>query len=180
MKRLFLATLLMAAGAGSADAGETANVATGDKVRLTPAGSGHFQATVLEVEPDALVVRIGSGQPQRIPTSGLKRLEVARGRKGHVLQGALIGFVPGFAFGAYIGHVIGCDEQGPNCTDIGAAVGAGLILGGISAAAGGLVGLAVRGDRWQRVDLPAGRGPQVGAALAPVPKGVGARLTLSF
>jgi hypothetical protein len=164
-----------------AAAQDSPSVATGDKVRLTPSGAGRFQATVLEVQPDALVVRLGSGVPQRIPTSGLKRLEVARGRRGHVLQGALIGFVPGFAFGAYAGRALDCSDQGSDCTELDAAVATGLMLGGLSAAVGGLVGLAVRGDRWQKVELSASRpGPRIGAALAPVPRGMGARVTLSF
>jgi hypothetical protein len=173
--------LMLLAGAIPAAAQDAGPLAGGDKVRVTRTGAGRFQATVLEVQPGALLVRIGEGGPQRIELSGLQRLEVARGRRGHVLQGALIGFLPGFALGAYAGNALGCDDQGPDCTDVGAAVAAGLMLGGVTAVAGGLVGLAVRGDRWKKVDLPAGRtGPQVGAALAPVPRGVGARVTLSF
>lgn len=177
MKRLLLLLFVAAVPA----AAQTATVAAGDKVRVTAASaSGRFKATVLEVRPDALVVRIGEGAPQRIDLSGVQRLEVARGRRGHVLQGALIGFLPGFAFGAYAGNVLGCDDQGPDCTDVGAAVAGGLMVGGITAVAGGLVGLAVRSDRWEKVALAGGRGPKIGAAVAPLPKGVGARLTVSF
>jgi hypothetical protein len=178
IRAMALLLALTAAPARAEDGGTT--LATGDKVRLTPAGASRFKATVLEVQPDALIVRVGAGEPQRIALSGLKRLEVARGRKGHVLQGAFIGFLPGFVLGAYAGNVIGCDDQGPDCTDVGAAVATGLMLGGISAAAGGLVGLAVRGDRWEKVELASGAGTRVGAAVVPVPRGVGARITLSF
>jgi hypothetical protein len=175
----FLLSILLAAAAPVA-ARDTASVRAGDKVRLTPSGVGRFKATVLEVQEDALVVRVGEGAPQRIALSGLQRLEVARGRRGHVLQGALIGFLPGFAFGAYAGNALGCDDQGPDCTDVGAAIAGGLMCGGITAVAGGLVGLAVRGDRWEKMPLPARHGANIGAAVVPVPKGVGARLTLSF
>ena len=175
---LLMSTVAMSAPTAAED--RPAVVGNGNKVRVTPAGAGRFQATVLEVQPDALLVRVGDGETRRIALSGLERLEVARGRKGHVLQGALIGFIPGFAFGAYAGNALGCDDQGPDCTDVGTAVGLGLMLGGISAVAGGLVGLAVRGDRWAKVARPDGPGPRVGAALVPVPKGLAARLTLSF
>jgi hypothetical protein len=179
MKPFLVAVLLAAAVPVAAQ--EPAHVSTGDKVRLTPTGAGRFKATVLDVQPDALVVRLGEGAPRRIALSGLSRLEVARGRRGHVLQGALIGFLPGFVLGAYAGNALGCDDQGADCTDVGAAVAGGLMAGGVTALAGGLVGLAVRGDRWQKVELPAGRtAPKVAAALAPLPGGVGARITLSF
>ena len=176
---LLLSTVALAAPAGAQD---SRHPVSGDKVRLKHPGSGRFAATVLEVHPDALVVRTTpDGPPQRIALSGLRRLEVARGRRGHVLQGAAIGFLPGFVLGAYAGNALGCDDQGPYCTDVAAAAATGLMLGGITAVAGGLVGLAIRGDRWEKVELPAGRtGPQVGAALAPVPRGVAGRLTLSF
>ena len=179
MKPTFPLLVLLAAAVPAA-AGDVASVALGDKVRLTHPGAGRFQATVLDVQPGALVVRVGEGAPRRIELSGLQRLEVARGRRGHVLQGALIGFLPGFLFGAYAGNALGCDDQGPDCTDVGAAVAVGLMCGGITAVAGGLVGLAVRGDRWEKVALPGARAPRIGAAVVPVPKGVGAGVTLSF
>jgi hypothetical protein len=180
MKPPFLPTLLLAAALPAA-AETPATVGAGDKVRVTAAAaSGRFKATVLEVQPDALVVRVGDGAPQRIELSGLRRLEVARGRRGHVLQGALIGFLPGFVLGAYTGNALGCDDQGPDCTDVGAAAAVGLMFGGVTAVAGGLVGLAVRGDRWKRVELPATRGPKIGVALTPLRGGVAARASVSF
>lgn len=180
MKPRLLFPILMVAAVPAA-AQTRAPLSTGDTVRFTQAGAGRFRATVLEVQPGALVVRVGEGAPRQIVLSGLERLEVARGRRGHVLQGAAIGFLPGFAFGAYAGNVLGCDDQGPDCTNVGAAVATGLMAGGVTAVAGGLVGLAIRGDRWEKVALPAGRtGPQIGGAVVPVPRGVAGRLTLSF
>jgi hypothetical protein len=172
--------VLVLAAATAAAADEAAAVAAGDKVRLAPAGGRRFSAVVVEAEGDTLMVRTSpDGPPTRVPLAGLRRLEVARGRRGHVLQGTLIGFVPGFLFGAYVGNVLGCDDQGPHCSDPGAALAGGAMVGGITAVAGGLVGLAVRGDRWQDVAVARPRA-RVGVSVLPVPGGRGARIGLSF
>jgi hypothetical protein len=182
MKRFSLAMALLAAAPVVAQ--DTASLAAGEKVRLTAAraGTARFTAVVVEVEPDALVVRTARDAPaRRVPLADLARLEAARGRRGHLKEGALIGFVPGFAFGAYVGHVFGCDDQPSDCTALGDALALGAITGGITAAAGGLIGLAIRTDRWQRVPLgPPGRTARVAASVMPVRGGLAGGLALSF
>jgi hypothetical protein len=178
-----LAAILLAAAAAVPASQDQPNLTSGDTVRLrtADAGSRRLTAIVVEVQPDALLVRTAPDAPaRRIPLADLQRLEVARGRHGHVLQGAAIGFLPGFIFGAYAGNALGCDDQGPNCTDVGAALGVGALLGGITAVAGGLVGLAVRSDRWQELPLSSTRSTRLGAALTPVRGGLGARVVVSF
>jgi hypothetical protein len=178
--RIGLWAVLVLAGSTAAGADEAAGVAAGDKVRLTPADGRRFSAVVVETEPDALVVRTGpQAAPTRVPLAGLQRVQVARGRRGHVKEGALIGFVPGFLFGAVIGHVLGCDDQGPNCSGATrATLAAGTMVGGITAAAGGLVGLAVRTDRW--VDA-APSPPRVQGVILPLPGGgAAASVAVSF
>ena len=171
--------VLVLALAAAASAEDGPPVAAGDKVRLTPSDGRRFSAVVVETEPDALVVRTGpDAAPTRVPLAGLQRLQVARGRRGHFKQGALVGFVPGFAFGAYVGNLFGCDDQGPDCTSGGDALRLGAITGALTGLAGGLVGLAIRSDRW--VDVTGRPAPRVGAALVPVRGGAAARLAVSF
>ncbi|HET8648198.1 MAG TPA: hypothetical protein VFO85_22065 [Vicinamibacteria bacterium] len=176
-----LATLLPGAARAQEGAG---GVSGGDKVRLTWAGQdgSRLVATVLETGPGALVVRPrGGGPPLQVELDRLQRLEVARGRRGHFKEGALIGFLPGFAFGAHVGNVLGCDDQGSDCTAIDAALVVGAITGSITAVAGGLVGLAIRSDRWKELPVPGARGrARLGAALVPLRGGAAAGVTLSF
>lgn len=171
--------LLLAGLATVAAADEARSVGAGDKVRMTLAHR-RFSAVVVDVEGEALVVRTGpDAAPTRVPLADLQRLEVAHGRRGHVKEGALIGFVPGFVFGAIVGNALGCDDQGADCTAVPAALATGAVAGGITAVAGGLVGLAVRSDRW--VDVPAtARATRIGAALVPLRGGAGVRLAVSF
>lgn len=172
--------VLVLAAAATAGADDGVGLAAGDKVRLTPSSGRRFSAVVVDTEADTLVVRTSpDGAPTRVPLAGLRRVQVARGRRGHVMQGALIGFVPGFLFGAAVGYVLGCDDQGPHCSGATApTLAGGAMVGGITAVAGGLVGLAVRGDRW--VDVPGRAGPRVGGLVVPVRGGAAARLALSF
>jgi hypothetical protein len=184
MKNTMLAVLLLASAAGPAGAGDSPPaMKAGEKVRLTPAdpGSRRLTGTVLEVQPDALVIKFKrNGQFERVPFSALGRLEVARGRRGHSQAGALVGLVPGFAFGYLLGSVVGCIDQGSNCNGFGAGLVGGAYVGGVTALAGGLIGLAIRTDRWNEVPLPSGRSARLGAAVVPLRRGVAAGLTLSF
>jgi hypothetical protein len=163
-----------------AAADESRSVGAGDKVRLT-LGERRFSAVVVEAEGDALVVRTGpDAAATRVPLADLTRLQRASGRRGHVKEGALIGFVPGFLFGAWVGGALGCDDQGPGCSALPTALAVGGVTGGATAVAGALIGLAVRGDRW--VDVPVARSaqPRTSVALVPVRGGAAARFALSF
>jgi hypothetical protein len=185
MTRIALAIVLLAAATAARASNDPApaGLAAGQKARLTPAGTGQgrFTGIVVEVQPDALLVRRkADAPPERVLLGGLSRLEVARGRRGHFPQGALIGFVPGFLLGAYAGQVLGCDDQGPDCTAADSAAAGGLMLGGLTGLAGGLVGLAIRTDKWARVPIPGSGQARLGAVVVPVRGGVAARLALSF
>jgi hypothetical protein len=178
MQKRLLAALVLAAATAGAD--EARGIAAGDKVRLTPSSGRRFSAVVVEADGDALVVRTGpEAAPTRVPLAGLERMQVARGRRGHFKTGALIGFLPGFLFGGFVGGALGCDDQGPGCSAGGDALRLGAITGGITGLAGGLVGLAIRTDRWQDVAAPGPRA-RVGVSLLPTAGGAGARIGLSF
>src|SRR5215216_2586656 len=107
---------LVLTGLAAVAAADDARLAAGDKVRLTPSDGRRFAGTVVDFEGETLLVRTGpDAAVTRVPLADLQRLQVARGRRGHVKQGALIGFVPGFLFGAWVGAVVGCYDQGPDC-----------------------------------------------------------------
>ena len=179
-----LAVLLLASAAGAAGADDRPlAVKAGEKVRLTPTDSASrcLTGTVLEVQPDALIIKFKwSGESRRVPFSALGRLEVADGRHGHFKAGALVGFVPGFALGYLVGSAISCYEHGSDCSGLGPGLGLGTIWGGVTALAGGLVGLAIRTDRWHGVTLPTGRTARMEAAIVPTRGGLAARLAVSF
>lgn len=182
MKITMLALLLLASAAGRAGADDI-GVTAGEKVRLSQAAPGSRRLTgrVLEVQPDALVIKIErSGASERVLISGLARLEVADGRRGHFKTGAFAGLVPGFAFGFLVGSVLGCDDLAGGCSGSGPDLYRGTKWGSVTALAGGLVGLAIRTDRWNELPLPSGRSARLGAAIVPVRRGVAAGLTLSF
>jgi hypothetical protein len=158
-------------------------VASGDKVRFIVAGSNfrHLGATVMEVQPDALVVRTSAGeQPRRIALSGVSRLEVARGRRSNFGKGFLIGFIPGAAFGAVAGAGLSCGDGATNCASAGGALVGAAVVGATTGLLGGLIGHAVRTDRWVPVPTqPRGRA-RLGGAVIPARGGVGARLSVTF
>jgi len=145
-----------------------APVSMGDYVRFRAAivGDGRQQGTVVEEDSTALTIKLkAGGDPIRVPLDAFERLEVARGKRRHFWTGAAVGFVPGFAFGFFAGWILGCDDQGRDCTAYDAAFAAGAILGAGTAVVGGLAGLLFKSDRWERVQT--GR---VRVTIVPLPR----------
>jgi hypothetical protein len=129
-------------------------VSAGERVRFRAVGlgGGRQHGTVVAQDATALVISLTAGaDPIRVPLDAFERLEVARGQRRHFWTGAAVGFVPGFAYGFFVGWILGCDDQGPDCTAYDAAFATGAILGAGTALAGGLVGLLFKSDRWQRI-----------------------------
>ncbi len=155
--RLLAAAFLSVSVSSAGLAGEgalPAPLTPGDRVRFAadPPAPRWTKARVVEVEGDTLVVRLHENGPAtRVPIASARALEVSRGSRRRWPEGAVIGFVPGFAFGAYAGHVLGCDDQGPGCTAWPATLAAGAVLGASTAAVGALVGLLFKKERWEPV-----------------------------
>jgi hypothetical protein len=165
--------------AGAAAVGAEGLVSPGERVRFRAAtvGGGRQQGTVVEQDATALTIRLtAGGDPIRVPLDAFERLEVARSQRRHFWTGAAVGFVPGFAFGFFAGWVLGCDDQGRDCTAYGAALATGAILGAGTAVVGGLVGLLFKSDRWERVSTS-----RVRVTLLPLPRrGVAIGVSVSF
>jgi hypothetical protein len=154
-------------------------VSPGERVRFRAAsvGDGRQQGTVVEQDASALTIKLkAGGDPIRVPLDAFERIEVARGQRRHFWTGAAVGFVPGFAFGFLVGSALGCDDQGPDCNAFGDALALGAILGAGTAVVGGLVGLLVKSDRWERV--PTSR---VKVTVLPLPRrGVAIGVSVGF
>ena len=146
-------------------------IQAGDRIRYRT-GTGYDEktgkATVLETGPDWLRVEDKKGE-FRLEKSKLESLAVLRGKQRNPAGGAIIGFVPGALFGAFMGGVA-CDGS-PSCNILPAT----LAGGGIGAVVGAGIGALVKTDRWQNAPLQ-----KVRFAVAPARGGVRAALSLSF
>jgi hypothetical protein len=137
----------------------------GDRIRIkTPSASG-IAGTLVAADQVALTVALegrDAGQ-RKYARSEIAKLEISRGKKRNVLQGALIGAGVGV-----IVDLVGTRGEDENPCDYGACVA----LPVLGAAAGALVGL-VKTERWERVPTE-----EVRVVIVPVRRGV--RVSLSF
>ncbi|HRB13364.1 MAG TPA: hypothetical protein PKU70_10155, partial [Vicinamibacteria bacterium] len=147
-------------------------------------GSGEtLTSTIASVTADQLVLSpAGAGQPLRLSLQQLDRLEVARGQRSQWRKGALIGLIPGAAFGGLVGVALACDPEIAGCDDnAGPAFAAGLfgavVFGAATASVGALIGLAFKTDRW--VTVHEGKA-QASLILAPTEGGMRVGLSVSF
>ena len=133
--------------------GEEGPVEPGARVRVTAPDLGINKYTgVLEgVVGDTLAV-----DTLRLPLASVTRFEVHSGRKSRVGRGALIGAAIGVGSGAVLGAIVESEScglfGGEPCPVEGAAKGA-IILGGLGALVGTVVGALTKTDRWEAVPL---------------------------
>jgi len=163
---LLLAVLL--AGEARAQSSEL-RIQVGDRIRYRIGTEEIAKAVVLETDPEWLRVEDKRGAGYRLDKSALQSLAVVRGKRRHVWQGAVIGFLPAAAFGAFAAGV-SCDADSP-CNVAPFA----LVVGGMGAALGAGVGALIKTDHWE--EAPVSR---VRFAIAPARGGVRAAVTLSF
>jgi len=147
----------------------------GDRIRYRIHGAeGRRVGEVLELGPDSILVQ-SAGGPVRVPTASLDNLDVFRGRRSLAREGAIVGFVPGALFGAALGALAACMDQG-NCSGAGGPVILGGFMGGaVTAGAGALVGLCFKKDRWERASPR-----RVRVALVPVRGGLAGSVTVAL
>lgn len=154
--------------AGAAD--RELRIQVGDPIRYRIGDEKLAKAVVVEAAADWLRVADASGAERRLDKSSLQSLAALRGKKRHPGEGALIGFLPGAAFGAFAAGAM-CDRDSP--CNIGPAL---VVVGAMSAVLGAGVGALIKTDRWE--EAPLGR---VRFGIAPAKGGgVRAALTLSF
>ena len=157
-----LAPLVLAVGLllpPSAAAGQLAELQPGARVRIRApdAVAGRLDGTVLSRGPDGITVSTPGGAPLRVPLAAITAAEVGRGRSRRA------GTLRGAAWGAGVGAAVGLlgaldDDHGcaaERCEDdysAGEYVAAGAFGG---ASIGGVVGVIVGAERWQRLHVPA-------------------------
>lgn len=178
---LAIAALLPLAAAAQPGPSGVPDLSPGARVRLTaPAIEGEFH--VLDATRDTLVVQRQPGAPvHRVAVGAIQRLDVSRGRRS-----AMAGFGRGFLIGAGIGAVTGAvsgfadgDDDDASFFSMSAeakALGGGLFLGLGGGLVGGVVGLGVRGERWERVVAA----PRVALVAPPAGRGIGVRVAGAF
>lgn len=178
---LATAVLLPLAAAALPAQSIVAAVGPGARVRLVaPAVEGEF--FVLSATPDTLVVQRDPAAPvHRLAVASLQRLDVSRGRRsaGSGLgRGFLIGAGIGAAVGVASGLASGDDEPGGwfSMSAEDKALGGGVFVGAAGGVIGGLVGLFVRGERWDRLATA----PRLALAVPPAGRGVGLRVAGAF
>jgi hypothetical protein len=179
-RHLFAATLLLLSGAATPLLGQGVAPQVGDRVRLrTSARSRVVEGRVVRFAPDTLVLLPGGrgagGNLLVIPTSGVRSLDVQRGRASAWRTGAEIGSFAGFVlasaiFAARMQRCVGW-ECGKSARWLPYAAGGSLA----GAAGGSLVGLFIQHDRWEGVAV------HQGAPLVTLGEDrVGVRVSLRF
>jgi hypothetical protein len=127
-------------------------LAQGDRVRVTmryDAGTVHPVGSVVRRANDTLFLRLATGgAPLPIPESTIETVEVSGGRHTKAGQGALIGLAVGSLGGAVLGGISACDDW---CTPAQGALALGVIMGGLGAGLGALVGSMDTRERWHPV-----------------------------
>jgi len=177
--------VLFAAAAGADDKmSPLSTLATGDRVRVKVVGNREtLTSTIDSVTADELVLSAtGAGQPLRLSLGQLDRIDVSRGQRSQWRKGAVIGLIPGAAFGGLVGVALACDPDIAGCDDAAApALAAGLfgavVFGAATASVGALIGLAFKTDHWVRVHE--GK-PKASLILAPTDGGMRVGLSVSF
>ena len=137
---------------------ETSQLVPGATLRIAaPSVIGHrFQATLVRLSADSLIVQPEYDNPMVIPLSSVTKLEM-RGKKPNTLKGAGMGFLIGAGVGAMLLAIIDCEDilgptlPGGRCTT---DVLEGMVT---MTAAGALVGAVIGSfshtDRWVKVPL---------------------------
>jgi len=160
---------LLLAGQAAAEPKELV-IEAGDRIRYRLASEKTGQGVVRETGPDWLRVEDKRGASRRLLKSELQSLAALRGKKRNAPAGALLGFLPGAAFGVFAAGAM-CD-YGSSC-DLARP---GLVVGAMTAVVGAGVGALIKTDRWQHASAGSVR-----FAIAPAKgDGVRAAVRLSF
>lgn len=172
MIRETLITALALVSIGSVVAAQTNGdpaVDIGSRIRLktAPAAAyGWLSGRVVALSEDSLwLARTGTGKPRAVPLGSIRRLEVSRGRRSNLLKGLGIGLASGVVLGGAIGFIEGGDppcETGAfvPCFRFSAeekAAAYALVLGGVGALLGGVIGAVTHTERWAEVQPAAVR-----------------------
>lgn len=121
-----------------------------------PAGCHRAAGTLVRLHGDSLTLTAGHTTTS-YPLSAVSLLELSRGRKSHWLAGAGVGFLAGTGTVLILLNSTGssstniCDTaNNQDAAGWGACLGIAAVAGGLPLGLiGGLVGLALKTDRWE-------------------------------
>ncbi len=142
---------------------QIAGISKGDRIRISSSltGDNVLYGSVISFSSKSLQV-LSKGNVNDIPYNSIRKLQVAKGRRSHALEGTALGITVGALIGGLIadGSYSSCVKtKNYGCivnplgrkqsTELGALVGG--FLGGIS---GLIIGAATHSPRWKRVPVP--------------------------
>lgn len=152
---VLLCTVIAALCLSTSARAQLEDLRTGARVRLrAPADlAGQVEGVIVARHADTVVLALSNAAPVSVPLASITFAEIYRGRDR--AAGARKGAIWGAAVGLGLG-VIGA--QLPDCTPprCGTAekVQGGVAIAALSTGVGALVGMAVRAERWERLELP--------------------------
>ncbi len=166
MRRLiWLGTVALLLSPQIAWSQEPPTIAPGSRIRITGLGGSELRSgTVVTAGADTVVLRLDrGGESVPFAFARISRIEVSRGRKGHIGAGVGLGFLAGAGTGALVGALSapkGTEEGNGVYIALGAGVGAGIgmLVGAGMGAFKTEKWEAVPSSRWHVSAWPAGSG----------------------
>ena len=160
----FVAAAVLAAALPAPSAAQEV-LAPGTRVRVTVPDQKHpLVGAFVSRTADSLMLEIPArswnGVGRRpvelvsLPVPRITRLEVSRGRRSHPGRGAGIGALVGAAAGLALGLAASADNSGWFEIGPGEVASATLVMGGIGAGVGAIVGGLSHSERWEATTLP--------------------------
>lgn len=138
----------------------------GSRVRVETAGSAApLVGVIADADTGSFLIQTSKGAAFRVSRDDVLRLEVSRGYRRRMLQGAAGGLLAWAAIAGLYAAFDTLDESG---------VGEPLLIGGL-VVAGAAVGSLIKTERWERVSVS-----RVSFRLSPRPRGVQAEVVLAF
>lgn len=135
----------------------------GARVRVTTSReTSPLVGTLLSATPDAVVIRSADREfDLALPAASVRKLERSLGPipdGERFVEGAKIGALAGLTVGVVATSIVYLSDADESCGEVcfhptTVAAVSGVALTGLSALAGGLVGLIVRRERWKEVPL---------------------------
>lgn len=148
------------------EAQPSGTITEGARVRITAPEiqTRPIVGTLVGIEPGGLSLeRDGDHRQELIPRTAVRKVEISAGRKSNTRKGALIGFTVGAALAGAFALALASGDWSVGGGELARAVG---ILGGGGAAVGGLLGAAIKTERWEESSPE-----QVRVSVVPAPGG---------
>jgi hypothetical protein len=146
------------------------------RAKTNGTGGNWIRGELVAMTTDTVFIReAGGDRTVALPTGTLTQLQVSRGIGTRTGKGALLGLGVGAGTGLLLGVATSLEGCEGFCQDVepGQILVVAVLLGGVGAGIGALIGSTSRGERWQRLEpspkalriQPGAGGIQVGLSL---------------